>query len=139
MATDDVGGDTVAVSLRRVWACVATGHGRRGGTAAKISSGGLAWALAGIVCQHLTVARIAEGLGVSWSCANTAVLDEGRRVLIGYRARFGGVAVLGVDTLVLRTAQETGRRTAHRGQAWGLDPRVNNERTERVATERPDP
>ena len=30
---------------------------------AMISRGGLAWALEGIVCQHLTVARIAEGLG----------------------------------------------------------------------------
>ena len=38
--------------------------------------------MAGIVVQHLTVARVAEGLGVSWDCANTSVLEEGRRVLI---------------------------------------------------------
>ena len=49
---------------------------------AKISRGGLRWALVGIVCQHLTVARIAEALDVSWNCANTAVLGEGRHVLI---------------------------------------------------------
>ena len=69
---------------------------------AKISRGGLAWALSGIVCQHLTVARIAEALGVSWNCANTAVLDEGRRVLIADPGRFDGVAVIGVDEHVWR-------------------------------------
>ena len=69
---------------------------------AKISRGGLAWALVGLVCQHLSVARIAEALGVSWNCANTAVLDEGRRVLIADPARFDGVAVLGVDEHVWR-------------------------------------
>jgi transposase len=34
---------------------------------ATISRGGLRWALEAIVCQHLTVARVAEGLGVSWN------------------------------------------------------------------------
>jgi transposase len=29
------------------------------------------------VVAHLTVARIAEGLGVSWNTANDAVLEEG--------------------------------------------------------------
>ncbi len=69
---------------------------------AKISRGGLRWALVAIVCQHLTVARIAEALGVSWNCANTAVLDEGRRVLIADPTRFDGVRVLGVDEHVWR-------------------------------------
>ena len=69
---------------------------------AKISRGGLAWALEGIVCQHLTVARVAEALAVSWHCANTAVLDEGRRVLISDPHRFDGVRVLGVDEHVWR-------------------------------------
>jgi hypothetical protein len=32
---------------------------------AKLSRRALRWALEGIVCQHLTVARVAEGLGVS--------------------------------------------------------------------------
>jgi transposase-like protein len=31
---------------------------------ARLSRGGLRWALTALVCQHLTVARIAEGLGV---------------------------------------------------------------------------
>ena len=69
---------------------------------AKISRGGVSWALEGIVCQHLTVARIAEALDVSWHSANTAVLDEGRRVLIADPARFDGVAVIGVDEHVWR-------------------------------------
>ena len=98
---------TLEVTVRR-YRCDDCGHVWRQDTTAaaetraKISRGGLAWALAGIVCQHLTVARIAEGLGVSWNCANTAVLDEGRRVLIADPARFDGVAVLGVDEHVWR-------------------------------------
>ncbi|GAA5200809.1 hypothetical protein GCM10023346_43750 [Arthrobacter gyeryongensis] len=55
---------------------------------AKISRRGLRWALEGIVCQHLTVARVAEGLGVSWHTANSAILAEGKRVLIEDPARF---------------------------------------------------
>ena len=43
--------------------------------------------------QHLTVARIAEGLSVSWNTANDAVLGEGRRVLIDDPHRFDGVAL----------------------------------------------
>ncbi|MEX5300209.1 transposase [Kocuria sp. CPCC 205292] len=42
----------------------------------------LRWALEGIVCQHLTVARVAGGLGVSCNTANDAVLAEGKCVLI---------------------------------------------------------
>ncbi|MCH6471547.1 ISL3 family transposase [Sinomonas terrae] len=69
---------------------------------AKISRAGLRWALEGIVCQHLTVARVAGGLGVSWHTANTAVLAEGHRVLIGDPSRFDGVKVIGVDEHVWR-------------------------------------
>ncbi len=36
--------------------------------------------------QHLTVARVAEGLDVSWNTANDAVLAEGKRVLIDWTA-----------------------------------------------------
>ncbi|MCX8559276.1 transposase, partial [Mycolicibacterium mucogenicum] len=53
-------------------------------------------------CQHLSVARIAEALAVSWNTANNAVLAEGRRVLIADPARFDGVAVIGVDEHVWR-------------------------------------
>ena len=63
----------------------------------KLSRAGLRWALEGIVCQHLTMARVAEGLGVAWNTANDAVLAEGERVLIGDPHRFDGVSVIGVD------------------------------------------
>jgi len=64
---------------------------------AKLSRRALAWALHAIVVQHLSVARVAEALAVTWNTANTAVLDEGRRVLIDDPHRLDGVAVLGVD------------------------------------------
>ena len=64
---------------------------------AKLSRRGLRWALEGIVVQHLTVARVAEGLGVSWNTANDAVLTEGRRVLIDDPARFDGVTAICTD------------------------------------------
>ena len=90
------------VTVRR-YRCTDCGHVWRQDTAkaaeprAKLSRRGLRWALVGIVVQHLTVARIAEGLAVSWNTANDAVLAEGKRVLINDPARFDGVAVIGVD------------------------------------------
>jgi transposase len=69
---------------------------------AKLSRRGLRWALEGIVCQHLTVARVAEGLGVAWNTANDAVLAEGKRVLIDDAGRLEGVQVIGVDEHVWR-------------------------------------
>jgi transposase len=54
------------------------------------------------VVQHLTVARIAEGLAVSWNTANDAVLAEGKQVLINDEHRFDGVHVIGVDEHVWR-------------------------------------
>ncbi len=72
---------------------------------AKISRGGLRWALKGIVCQHLSMARVADGLGISWNTANTAVLAEGQRVLISSPTRFDGVQVIGVDEHVWRYAR----------------------------------
>ncbi len=73
---------TLEVTIRR-YRCADCGHvwrqdtGRAAPERAKISRRGLRWALEGIVCQHLTVARVAEGLGVSWNTANDAVLAEG--------------------------------------------------------------
>ena len=64
---------------------------------AKLSRRGLRWALAGLVVNHLTMARIAEALAVAWHTANQAVLAEGQRVLINDPGRFDGVAVIGVD------------------------------------------
>ncbi|WP_024476394.1 ISL3 family transposase [Arthrobacter sp. CAL618] len=69
---------------------------------AKISRGGLEWALKGVVVDHLTVTRVAAGLGVSWSAANDAVLAEGKRRLIDDPNRFDGVSAIGVDEHVWR-------------------------------------
>lgn len=88
------------VVVRR-YRCSECGHVWRQDTSAaaepraKLSRSGLAWALTGIVVQHLTVARIAEGLGVAWDTANNAVLAEGKRLLINEPARFDGVKVIG--------------------------------------------
>jgi transposase len=76
---------------------------------ARLSRGALGWALMAIVCQHLTVARIAEALAVSWHTANDAVLAEGHRVLIGDPGRFDGVAVIGVDEHVWRHTRHPGQ------------------------------
>ena len=98
---------TLLVSIRR-YQCTGCGHVWRQDTSraaeprAKLSRRALRWALEGLVVQHLTVARIAEGLGVSWNTANTAVLAEGRRVLIEDPNRFEGVKVIGVDEHVWR-------------------------------------
>lgn len=69
---------------------------------AKLSRRGLRWALEALVVQHLTIARIAEGLDVAWDTANDAVLAEGKRVLIDDEHRLDGVRVVGVDEHVWR-------------------------------------
>ncbi len=98
---------TLEVTVRR-YRCTGCGHVWRQDTTkaaeprAKLSRQGLRWALEAIVCQHLTVARVAEGLDVAWNTANDAVLAEGRRVLINDPARFEAVTVIGVDEHVWR-------------------------------------
>ena len=95
------------IRVRR-YRCTGCGHVWRQDTTAaaepraKLSRGALRWALEGLVVAHLSVARIAQGLAVSWDAANTAVLAEGRRLLIDDPARFDGVRVLGVDEHVWR-------------------------------------
>ena len=69
---------------------------------AKLSCAAVRWALTGVVVHHLTVARVAQALGVSWNTANTAVLAEGARLLINDPDRFEGVRVIGVDEHVWR-------------------------------------
>ena len=64
---------------------------------AKLSRAAVRWALVGLVVHHLTVARIADVLAVSWNTANTAILGEGQRILTGDPDRFEGVRVIGVD------------------------------------------
>ena len=67
---------TLLVALRR-YRCSGCGHvwrqdlSRAAEPRAKLTRGGLRWALSAIVCQHLTVARVAEGLGVAWNTATT--------------------------------------------------------------------
>jgi len=99
---------TILEVVVRVWRCPDCGRvwrqdmSRAAQPRSKLSRRGLRWALEGLVVQHLTVARLADGLGVAWNTANQAVLDEGRRVLIGDPTRFDGVQVLGVDEHVWR-------------------------------------
>lgn len=69
---------------------------------ARLSRGGLRWALEALVCRHLTIARIAESAGVSWNAANAAVLAEGNRLLIDDPHRLDRVKVIGVDEHVWR-------------------------------------
>jgi transposase len=98
---------TLLITVRR-YGCTGCGHvwrqdaSRAAEPRVKLSRRGLRWALEGLVVQHLTVARIAEGLGVAWSTANDAVLAEGKRVLINDPGRFDGVTVIGVDEHVWR-------------------------------------
>jgi transposase len=80
-----------------VSAGVAAGHQPGGRAAGSSVAACVALGLEAIVCQHLTIARVAEALAVSWNTANDAVLAEGRRVLIGDPDRFDGVKVIGVD------------------------------------------
>jgi len=85
----------------------------------RLSRGGLRWAFTAFVCQHQTVARIAEALGVCWNTANTAVLAEGRRMLIADPHRFAGVRVVGVDERVWRHTRR-GDKFARRHHALTL-------------------
>ena len=93
---------TLVVTVRR-YRCVGCGHVWRQDTSraaaprAKLSHGALRWALQALVVQHLTIARVAEALAVSWDTANDAVLAQGRRLLINDPHRFQGVSVIGVD------------------------------------------
>ena len=75
----------LAVTVRRYRCggcgqCVAARHHPGGRAAGEAVPSRAAVALDGLVVQHLTVARIAEGLGVAWNTANDAVLAEGKRV-----------------------------------------------------------
>lgn len=98
---------TLEIGVRR-YRCAECGHGWRHDTSraaeprAKLSRRGPRWALEGIVCQHLTIARVTDGLGVAWDTANDAVLAEGKGVLLDDEHGFDGVKVLGVYERVWR-------------------------------------
>ena len=64
----------LCTGCRRTWR---QDTGKAAPPKAKISRGGLRSALAGIVVGHLSVSRVAAGLGVAWHTANSAVLTEG--------------------------------------------------------------
>ena len=99
---------TVLLVTVRRYRCAGCAHVWRQDTTgaaeprSKLSRRALRWALEALVVQHLTVARVAEALAVSWNTANAAVLAEGRRVLIDDPTRFDGVRVVGVDEHVWR-------------------------------------
>ncbi|QGF22612.1 ISL3 family transposase [Raineyella fluvialis] len=69
---------------------------------AKLSRDAVTWALRALVIDRMSVARIAQALGVAWNTANKAVLAAGRQLLIADPARLGGVEVIGVDEHVWR-------------------------------------
>jgi hypothetical protein len=77
----------------------------------------LGWALEALVVAHLSVARIAEGLAVSWNTANSALLAEGRRLLLDDPQRLAGVSVIGVDEHVWRQTR--------RGDTYALRDHVS--------------
>ena len=63
----------------------------------KLSRTAARWALTGVVIHHLTMARIAQALDMSWNTTNTAILGEGQRLLINDPTRFDGLCVIGMD------------------------------------------
>ena len=98
---------TLRLTIRR-YACTGCGRVWRQNTSqaaeprARLSRGGLRWALTSIVIGHLSMARVAEALDVAWDTANNAVLAEGQRLLFNDPDRFNGVQVIGVDEHVWR-------------------------------------
>jgi hypothetical protein len=120
------------VTVRR-YRCTGCGHVWRQDTSraaeprAKLSRRGLRWALEGIVCQHLSMARVAEGLGVAWNTANDAVLAEGKRVLIEDPGRFDGVQVIGVDEHCWRHTRRACQVVCVSGR-WGFIGRARSGR-----------
>ncbi len=98
---------TLLVTVRR-YRCIECGLVWRQDTSlaaeprSKLTRTALRWALVAVVVHHLTVARIAEALAVSWNTCNDAVLAEGQRVLINDPTRFDAVTTVGVDEHVWR-------------------------------------
>jgi transposase len=98
---------TLLVTVRR-YRCTGCCHvwrqdmSRAAEPRSKLTRRALRWALEALVIGHLSVARVATALAVSWNTANSAVLAEGRRLLIEDPDRFDGVRVIGVDEHVWR-------------------------------------
>ena len=99
---DGAGGHGAPLSVRRLRSRVAPGHQHGGRAPLEAVPPGTSLGTGGTVVQHLSVARIAEALAVSRNTANSAVLAEGRRLLIDEPTRFDDVKVIGVDEHVWR-------------------------------------
>ena len=98
---------TLEVTIRRypvhrVWACVAAGHVQGRAAPGEDLPPWAAVGPGGDCLRAPRIARVAAGLAVAWDTANTAVLAEGKRVLITGEDRFEGVHVVGVDEHVWR-------------------------------------
>ena len=83
---------------------------------ARISRGGLTRVLTEAVVDHLTVSRVAAGLGVSWGAANDAKLAEGKRRPIKDPHRFDTVTTIGVYDNALAEPLNSLYRSD--GQVW---------------------
>lgn len=87
----------------RRYRCTGCGHVWRQDTSqaaeprAKLSRDAVLWALKCLVLDRMSIARIADGLGVSWHTVNDAVLAAGRELLIDDPTRLDAVRVIGVD------------------------------------------
>ena len=114
---------TLLVTVRR-YRCTGCGHVWRqdmtkaAAPRAKLSRRALRWALEGLVLAHLTVARVADALAVSWDTANNAVLAEGKRVLIDDPGRFDRVAVIGVDEHACRHTRKGDKYVCECRSGW---------------------
>ena len=102
------------VRLRR-YRCTECGHVWRQDLSAaaaprsRLSRRAVWWALGSLVIGHVSMSRVAAGLGVAWSTASKAVLTEARRLLVDDPDRFGGVRVLGVDEHCWRHTRKGGK------------------------------
>lgn len=102
------------VRVRR-WVCDGCGRRWRDDTRraaaprARLSRGAVAWALAALVVDHMSVARIAASLAVSWRTANRAVLQAGDATLVKAPGRLDGVEMIGVDEHVWRHTRKGDR------------------------------
>ena len=76
----------IAANIPGVSMCGARTPAARPSRGPRLSRRGLAWALEAIVCQHLSIARVAQGLGVAWNTANDADTSAVQR--IAQAARF---------------------------------------------------
>ncbi len=107
---------TLLLRIRR-WRCANCKHfwledsTRAAPPLSKLSHGAIRWALAAIVVDHLSVSRVADHLNVSWHTANSAIINEGQRLLFNDPARFDGVTALGfrnITNYIARCLLESG-------------------------------